>query len=518
MSTLEGDLPPAPDVVSPVRLFLSYAHEDDDIVSVFQRGFEILEREVGGNLRVFRDRSSIPPGGYISEQIKEDLRLSDYLVVFFTGTTRKNVSWNGVEVGFFQALMDDDRKRSGGKTERRIVPIYFDELPPSLSDVKGISLGITPDDLSRPRDEYISRVVAKRSDDEDDPLSEFLREVARRAESRSPRRPASDKEAEKKAAEKKQKQRDETIDETIVPLILSAMYDALGGRVAKRSIEQRLIEFQIEAGCLVKPGIPPTARLTEHGKAFAIFKLPHRTNEVEWSQFTAELAEVAKDDASVITRAMERVFETAIDNVTAVDNDQLIRSPSDGELYRVLVTTHFDYYNGRKIVQMYFIEKLKRKEYGSENTTIALAYLNVAARYRSVFLEPSSELSVRAFKNETENKVLREMIVRTQREIILIEDEAEQLKLDSFTAKTILWGVKADLDEAKKAKLEWQGVRAELFAATDRVLRTDPEKPEFADAFGQWMPVLEKFTTAAAKINSSVGALALQRLTEFFAH
>ncbi|WP_262047314.1 toll/interleukin-1 receptor domain-containing protein [Bradyrhizobium sp. Bra78] len=496
---------------SPIRIFLSYAHEDDEIVTVFQRAFDFLEREVDGNLRVFRDRSSIPPGGYISEQIKDDLRLSDYLVVFFTGITRKNVSWNGVEVGFFQALMDDERKRTG-KTTRRIVPIYFDELPPTLTDVKGISLRISSNDLSRPKDEYVEG-LATRQEDEDDPLSEFLREVARRAESRSRQRAMNEKDAEKK-----KKHRDETIDKTIVPLILSAMYDSLGARIAKRSIEQRLIEFQIEGGVLTKGGIPPEARLVEHGKAFSLFKLPNRESEIEWQQFAIELTEAAKEDAPVIMRAMERVFDSAIDNVKAIDNDQLIRAPGDGELYRVLVTTHFDYYNGRKIVHMYFIEKLKRKEYGSEDTTIALAYLNVAARYRSIFLEPKSELSVRAFKNESENSKLQDMVIQTQREIVLIEDEAEQLKLDSFAAKSVLWGAQADPEAAKKAKLQWQQVRSELFASANRVLAANPEEAAFAEAIKNWMTVLEKFTAVAGKINADVGGLALARLTEFFAH
>jgi hypothetical protein len=284
----------------------------------------------------------------------------------------------------------------------------------------------------------------------------------------------------------------------------------------KPVIPTALIEFQIEGGPLAKSGIPPDARLVEHGKAFTLFKIAHRESEIEWRQFTAELAEAAKEDAPIITRAMERVFDSAIDSVKAIDNDQLIRTPSDGELYRVLVTRHFDYYNGRKIVHMYFIEKLKRPSYGSENTTIALAYLNVAARYRSVFLEPKSELSVRAFKNEGENSALRGMVAQTLREIIMIEDEAEQLKLDSFSAKTILWGEQADPEDAKRAKLQWQQVRSELFAAANLVLATDPQEAAFADEMKRWMNVLDNFTTVAGKINADIGNLALTRLQEFF--
>jgi hypothetical protein len=142
--------------------------------------------------------------------------------------------------------------------------------------------------------------------------------------------------------------------------------------------------------------------------------------------------------------------------------------------------------------------------------------LNVAARYWSVFLEPKSELSVRAFKNEIENKTLREMIVQTPREIILIEDEAEQLKLDSFAAKSVLWGTQADPEAAKKAKLQWQEVRSELFAAANIVLAANPEEATFADAIRNRTAVLEKFTAVAGNMNANVDSLALARLTELF--
>ena len=69
-----------------VGVFLSYAHEDDDIVTVFQHAFEELGKEVGQNLDVYRDRTSISAGISISKKIQEDLRMSDYLVVFYTGT------------------------------------------------------------------------------------------------------------------------------------------------------------------------------------------------------------------------------------------------------------------------------------------------------------------------------------------------------------------------------------------------------------------------------------------------
>jgi hypothetical protein len=48
MSLNEISTPHEPVKESPIRVFLSYAHEDDEIVTVFRRAFKFLEREVDG--------------------------------------------------------------------------------------------------------------------------------------------------------------------------------------------------------------------------------------------------------------------------------------------------------------------------------------------------------------------------------------------------------------------------------------------------------------------------------------
>jgi len=496
----------------PVGIFFSYAREDSDIVDVFERAFQAISQLVRGNIKVFRDRSSIAAGGHITASIKNALEESDYLVVFYTGTLKKSHSWTGREIGFFEALIAMEG-RNPVHRDRQIISIYFDEPPAGTEDIEGICLQIQPYDLSLPRDQYIAGLrLASGNAGPPDLLTRFLNGVARTAEQRLP----DLRDAE--TVEGERSRRAELIRRDIVPQIKAAMYDCLGSRVARRSIEQRLIEFEIEAPALRQrsTSIPVDAKLRSLGNAFEIFNLAGREERISWGDFTRELSHIVRDDASAICRAIERVFDSAVSSISTVDNDQLIRSPRDGKLYRVLVTRHFDYYNGRKIVHMYFIEKLRRTELGNEDTSILLAFINVTARYRSIFLEAESDLSEAAFQFEVDPEQLQDKVHRILQEIVMIEDESAQLKLDGTKAATLLYGKDADLSVAAAVTQRWLTARAELFATAAKVLQARTDDPAFAAAINEWRGVLKHFSAVTREINSGIAALALKRLGMFF--
>jgi hypothetical protein len=503
-----------PGEAKPVGVFFSYAREDGDIVDAFYKAFQDLDEIVDGEVVVFRDRTSIEPGRHIGAAIRNALEDSDYLIVFYTGTPKASHSWTGMEIGYFENFIQRDIE-GHGSTERKIVSIYFDEPPSSIADLEGISLQIQPSDLSQSRDDYIKALTAaSRGQAAGDPLTRLLNEIARLAERRSSRNHGQDQ----ARAERRTANRTEKITAEIVPQIKTAMYDCLGGRVARKSIEQRLIEFEVEGPDWRdrSKGIPGNAKLTAHGKAFELFNLAERKEGVSWRDFLNELSSTAGEEASAISRAIERVFDSAVSNVSTVDNDQLVRSPHDQKLYRVLVTRHFDYYNGRKIVNMYFIEKLRKNEFGDQDTSILLAFINVAARYRFIFLEPESELSEEAFISTTKPALLQDKIHRVLQEIVLIEDESKQLKLDSQRARTLLFGRRETIGEAGRVSEMWDIARLRLFETADKVLKSTPGQPSFSAEVEAWRDALKDFTAMARTINSSMAVRAIDCLKPFF--
>ena len=74
------------------------------------------------------------------------------------------------------------------------------------------------------------------------------------------------------------------------------------------------------------------------------------------------------------------MFDSAVSSFATLDNEQLVRSPLDGKIHRIIVTRHFDYFSGKKIFHMYFIERLRLDEYGDERTSIVLSFVNLTAR------------------------------------------------------------------------------------------------------------------------------------------
>jgi TIR domain len=498
----------------PVGVFFSYAREDGDIVDAFYTAFEDLDKFVDGDIAVFRDRTSIDPGRHIGAAIRKGLEDSDYLIVFYTGTPKASHSWTGMEIGYFENFIQRDIEERGS-TERKIVSIYFDEPPSSIADLEGISLKIQPSDLSQSRDDYIKGLkTAPRDEAAGDPLTRLLNNISRLAEHRSSRTRGHDQ----ARAERKTAIRTERITAEIVPQIKTAMYDCLGGRVARKSIEQRLIEFEVDGPDWRdrSKGIPGNAKLTAHGKAFELFNLAEPKGGLCWRDFLKELSATAEEEASAISRAIERVFDSAVSNVSTVDNDQLVRSPHDQKLYRVLVTRHFDYYNGRKIVNMYFIEKLRKNEFGDQDTSILLAFINVAARYRFIFLEPQSELSEEAFISTKKPALLQDKIHRVLQELVLIEDESRQLQLDSQRARTLLFGGRETIGEAGTASDMWDTARLKLFETADKVLKSNPDQPNFSAEVQAWRDALKDFTAMARAMNANVAVRAIDGLKPFF--
>ncbi|SPP92769.1 toll/interleukin-1 receptor domain-containing protein [Bradyrhizobium vignae] len=498
--------------VNPVRLFFSYAREDSDIVAAFYKAFEDLGDSVFRNIRVFRDTSSVAASMLISATIREALEETDYLVVFYTGTLKRSHSWTGIEVGFFEALMEADIKREKS-TSRKIIPIYIDHPPTALNEIQGISINIEKQDLNLGTDDYKKRVLAD-PDTANGLLARFLKEVAHKAEEGLP--PLANRDPV--SIDGETAARIKRIETEIVPGIKVAMFHCLGNRVARSSIEQRLIEIEFfEARDAPRaPGIPDTAKLTEQGGAFGLFKIDRLDGMILWKDFCGELTKQNSADAAATIRAIERVFETALSEGSNVDNDQLVRAPKDGKLYRVLVTRHFDYFNGRKVVHMYFIEKLKRGDHGKAETVTLLAFLNVAARYRAIFIEADSAISPEAFKLETDPLELQSKVRLLQKEIILIEDDAAQMKLDDHAALLTLHGNRANVADASENTTTWQTIRRELFDASARILAVQGTDAAYPQARRNFLKVLDSFGEAARKINTQIASLSMEQLARYF--
>ena len=495
-----------PDSAMPLGIFLSYASEDRDIVEVFAQQFAVLNQELRESLKVFRDTSNIRLGHNISEEIKDALRASEYLIVFYTGQLKHSFSWTGVELGFYLSLMDSDKR-----IPRKIVSVYFGDPPENLGALQGISLQVSPADLSLPPKTYAKEV---RSNEQlhDSGLARLFKEIAGTVRARFPTDGSYNPELERSTITTIKK-----IEEEIVPRVVIGMHACLGRRIASRSIEQKLLEIEIEQFDISQPlrEIPPEAKLTAHNSAFGLFGLEGRESVPTWSEFQTHLQRTFPADAEGITRAIERVFHTAV-APQAVDNDQVMRSPVDQKTYRVIATRHFDYFNGKKVVHLYLIEVRRSYEFGSSIPSLLVSFINVSSRYRLMFLELESEFSPQAFAMLHARTKLEALVQKLLQELSFIEDDSARLMLNGPKAAAALWGHQCDLSELGAMTAGWARERAELQEAAHALLNCGDDEQSFLDYQAAWLKQLVKFTSFAGAINKKIGLQALEALKVYY--
>jgi len=413
-------------------------------------------------------------------------------------------------------LMDDEIKTSGN-TPRRIVSMFVDEPPATTETVQGIALTISASELSSDRDIYMEQV---RANVDNDPLTDFFNTVADEVEKRFPKDTRDDETRKKEQEETLNKERLERFQavQKIVPVLRGDMYDCLSSREARRIIEQPLIIFQLPKGSakeLVEK-IPDNATLTQQSRAFELFGIDPASDTICWHDFKEGILSRSDNTNAVTVLAIERAFLSAVSPKTTRDNGQLIRGIRDNRIYRLIVTQHFDYYDDRKVLYMYLIESLESVIFGDNKSSIILGLINIAAKYRFIFIEPQSELSLTSFKlgmktpEEMQAKV-RQLV----RELLLIEDESRVLKLDT-TASIITYGSRLSLDVIIELQNQWLEGRKKLQNVADKLLHANPKSDEFAERVSQWMLALEEFSSISDKVNSTIALQALENLKETF--
>jgi len=112
-----------------------------------------------------------------------------------------------------------------------------------------------------------------------------------------------------------------------------------------------------------------------------------------------------------------------------------------------------------------------------------------------------------------QNKV-RQLI----RELLFIEEEARNLKLDKVAAISIYFaGDDKHFEIAKSLQDKWCDARQKLMAAAEKVLVIQPAAAESLTANNEWLTTLKSFQLTPDEINSTVTVQALKNLKQKFA-
>lgn len=487
----------------PIRVFLSYASEDVEIAKAFYESLKALKSKSGDNIRTVWDEMSFEIGTDLRNDIEERLFLSDYLFILYTGALKLSHSYTGAELGFFRGLIRADHPR-GQQPCRRIVPIYFGSSPPANAAELGLNLQIPTSQLRMPRHNFETMVKAASKPGPVQALVGMFQGLAMDADTRLA--PISGKASySPKEWEERNEERNTAIRNEIVPKLMLGLYDVFSTRVRRKAMEQKLIVFKVGKQHASKScdTIPADTVLTEEGDAFSLFKLDEDVNELTWEEFKQCLhASMEARDAKTSIAAIERTAVSAISPALDRDDDQIMRT-SDKTIYRLIVTKQLEFYDGSKLVQMYLIPTLKLAMLEYSKSAVTLRFIDVAVKYRDLFLNPASEVSTLEFQRDHPFDVFKAKVQEVARQLALIEDQSGVIGLDQASAIAVYFGwTRGDQADIRRLSTLYEAAKRGLQEAA-RAVRLckggEETEPQVRTA---WLNALDAFIEASNEVNS----------------
>jgi hypothetical protein len=215
--------------------------------------------------------------------------------------------------------------------------------------------------------------------------------------------------------------------------------------------------------------------------------------EISWEDFQQQTKEDKFRDSWV--DAITSVITSSLQSQLEVDNSQVIVSHDEKHAYRVILTTGTKYFNGVREFSLYFVEYLRRADFGDRDTSVLFKGLELLCRFRSLFLERNSEFSSLSYKIANPN-ALRDMARSTERELNLLRRDALELGLD----RANVWAEFVDWTRLIKLADVWRPIESRIRESLADMRRCE------ADELGihrqSLLTALEDLETAMRPLNA----------------
>jgi len=461
-----------------LRVFISYAREDEKIAVAV---FDTIRTALGTFADVFID-NALRFGLSFQDEIQKKLDETDLLVVIYSATLKPSYSFTGMELGYFMGVM-----KRGDATEhsRRIVPIYIETPPDTIAGNEGINIGISRATLALSLEDYAASVQL----DSENRMVKFLSEFQE----------IVDKLREENGFPKVIKRPEEDDLTGLVRKMQLSIFSHLKTRPESTIRPQKQITIKSSHSGIdsALTDLPLDASLIPvgTGNPMAIFGLPDQ--EISWRDFSTCAKNTKFGDAWM--DAILSVVGSTLQGQLDVDNSQVIVSNDALHAFRVILTTSTRYFNGIREFNLYFVEYLQPKEFGDPITTLVLKGLELACRFRFLFLEKNSEfchMSLRIAQPQSFHDLVRNL----ERELNLLRRDALGAGLD----KPHVWADFVDWRVLEKMSEEWRPLEAKIreCCAKIREAKDDTEGlPGLRDTLAD---AVEQLATGILPLNTQI--------------
>jgi hypothetical protein len=329
--------------ISPVRVLISYSREDRDIALAVRESLERLGDTIDRALLL--DVDYVALGESFQDVLATALRDAEFLLVFNSGPSSIH-GFTGFEVGFFNALIQDDTRRSS-RTARRIVSFNLAQSPAvALDSFLNVDVSIAAEDLRKSRDDYLESF--RQSPEKNDALFRFYYEIAHTAKTRLPfsGEPDPDKFA---------------IAQALMPL-RAALFESQRTRVASETIWNGFITFDLPASAFSPLSIDPDTKLTMNQRVWTLLGVSIATSGLTWGELKIRIGE-----ETPLLSAIEQTVLDAVSTSASMENERIVQL-NRGRTLRVVPARREDHYDGRKTVQLYLIELSSRNTFSNRES------------------------------------------------------------------------------------------------------------------------------------------------------
>jgi TIR domain len=460
-----------------LKLFISYAREDAPIAIAVSNCLQVALGNVFAE--VFIDRK-LEAGLDFSVQIQQKLDETDILIIIYSGVEKPSHSWTGVELGYFLSVV---KHKTTSDLPRKVVPIFLESPPAAASTLQGLSLNISRSMLEMSAKDFADSLHI----DSDDGMVQFLTELQQIVETIRKQNGFSSAplSAEQQPA-------------ILIRTMLIAIFDYLKTTVESTLKPQKQLTIRIRTSVnLGDVDLPPEARLIPvgSGSPMSIFGLPDE--EISWGNFLTLIADNTHRDSW--SDAIIRVVTSSLPNQIDVDNSQIIVSNDERHMYRVVLTTGTKYFDGTREFNLYFVEALQRSDFGDSTTSQLLKGLDLACRYRFMFLERSSEfasVSIRATSLDQIRDVARRLI----RELNLLRRDSQDAHLDqpNVWSKFVEWSDVLAMSET------WRPLELKIRQKTGEIRNCKCDADGLVRLRSEFAKVIEELETATGVMNKKL--------------
>jgi hypothetical protein len=216
---------------------------------------------------------------------------------------------------------------------------------------------------------------------------------------------------------------------TCVRSLKLAIFRYLKGTVETIVKPQKQITVRAKGSALEQAGdsLPPDAEIRPmgSGQSLEIFGLVDKP--FTWAEFLTATADNRFRDSW--REAITAVVMSSFPDRVNVDNSQIILSSDEIKAYRVILTTATRYYNDYIEFNLYFVEMLRRTDYGDRATSHLLRGLELVCRFRFIFLETDSEFAGQNVLNSGLERI-PSIATKLVKELNLLRRDAREVGLD----------------------------------------------------------------------------------------